>query len=178
MKLSSAVTLALAFALAGCASASHKVTPPPPTQPSTAAATSTTAPQLSDEQIAQQLLDAINQERTRNHLKPLASSSELAKSAQEHSDTMQRGGFLSTKGESEEGVFARMTSAGVKATSIGENVLRLHARPDKLAGEAVGVWMNTPADRKNLLSASFIRTGIGVSRSPDGDYYITQDFAQ
>ena len=178
MKLSSALTMALAFAIAGCASASHSVTPAPPTQTNAAAAENTAASQLSDEQISQQLLDAINQERAKNQLKPLTSSSELAKSAQEHSDTMQRGAFLSTKGESEQGVFARMSSAGVKTTYIGENVLRLRAKPEKLAEEAVGVWMNTPADRKNLLSASFTRSGFGVSRSPDGDYYITQDFAQ
>jgi uncharacterized protein YkwD len=177
MKLFSALTLALAFTVAGCASASHTVTPAPPTQPGAQAEANASQPQLSDEQIAQQLLEAINQERTRNHLQPLTLSPDLAKSAQEHSDAMQRGSFLSTKGESEQGVFARMSSVGVKATYIGENVVRLRARSDRLANEAVGVWMNAPADRKNMLSASFTRTGIGLSRSPDGDYYITQDFA-
>lgn len=186
MKLSIALTFGLALAVAGCASASHHVTPPPATQPGAEVATTAPPSQLTDQQITQQLFDAINRERQNNQLKPLTISSELSRSAQEHSDTMQRGAFISTKGESEQGVFQRMSSAGAfqqtssghTKTFIGENVLRLRAKPDQLAAQSVGVWMSAPADRKNLLSASFTRTGIGLSRSSDGDYYITQDFAR
>ena len=90
---------------------------------------------------------------------------------------MLAGAFASTKGADEEGATARIMSTGLKVTSLGENVVRIKARPDRIAAETVAIWMHMPADRKNRMSPDFTRTGIGIARHSDGDYYITQDFA-
>jgi len=178
MKLSTALIVLTAVTFSACASKTPPrtivggPTPPPTVQ------TPDQGPQLSNDQITQQFFTAINKQRTDNGLKPLEMSSELSRSAQEHSDRMLSGNFLSTRGPDEESVVTRITSNGVKTLKLGENVVRIKTRPDHLADETIGIWMGAAADRKNILSAAFTKTGIGVTRAADGDYYISQDFAQ
>jgi len=135
-------------------------------------------PQLSSDEIAQQLFDAVNRQRTANGLKPFAMSPELTRSAQQHSDKMVSGNFLSTRGADEPSAITRITSQGVKTRKLGEDVGRLKTGPARVADETVSLWMGAAADRKNILSTAFTQTGIGIARAADGDYYISQDFAQ
>jgi len=178
MKFSSAVIFATtAFTLTACASQSHKVAggsiaPPDNVQ------IADQGPKLSNDEIVKQVFDAVNAERAKNGLKPLVLVPELNQTAQGHSDRMETGTFLSTRGPDESSVVVRMTSTGLKTLKLGENVIRLRTRTDRLAEETVGVWMGAPADRKNLLSTNFTKTGFGITRAADGDYYITEDFAQ
>ena len=146
--------------------------PPPTVQ------TADQGPQLSNDEISRQLLDAVNKQRTTNGQKPLETSSELVSSAKAHSDRMLGGAFLSTRGTDEPSVVTRITAQGVKTLKLGENVIRIKTRPDHVADETLSIWMGAAADRKNVLSPNFTKTGIGVTRAADGDYYVTQDFAQ
>ncbi len=135
-------------------------------------------PQLSNDEIARQLLEALNKERTAKGLPPFASSPELTQSAQEHSDKMASGIFLSTRGPDESDAVTRITSHGVKTLRLGEDVGRLKTRPDRVADDTMSIWMSVAANRKNVLSTTFTRTGIGVAQAPDGDYYLSADFAR
>lgn len=178
MKLSSALIVLTAVTFAACASKSPSRTivggpmPPPTVQ------APDQGPQLSNDEIAKQVLEAVNKQRATNGLKPLTMSPELASSAQEHSDKMLSGNFLSTRGPDEPSVITRITSHGVKTLKLGEDVVRIKTRPDHVADETVSIWMGAAADRKNILSTAFTKTGVGVSRAADGDYYISEDFAQ
>jgi uncharacterized protein YkwD len=177
MRFSRALIVLTAIAFTACAAKS----PPPAVvsqAPAPAAENTNQGPQLSTEEIAQQLLNAVNQQRTKNGLKPLEMSSELAASAQEHSAKMSSGTFLNTRGGDEPSVVARISSHGVKTLKLGENVGRLKIRSDRVADDTVSLWMGAAADRQNILSPIFTKTGIGVSRAADGDYYLTEDFAQ
>ena len=135
-------------------------------------------PQLSNDENAKRLFDAVNQQRTANGLRPLAISAELTRSAQEHSDKMVSGNFLSTRGADEPSAITRITSQGVRTLKLGEDVVRFNTWPNRVADETVSIWMGAAANRKNILSTAFTRTGIGVTRAADGDYYISEDFAQ
>jgi uncharacterized protein YkwD len=178
MKFSSAIIFATAFIFSACASQSHKVAGGSLAPPSGNVQIADQGPNLTNEQIEKQLLDAVNSERAKNGLPPLALSLELNQTAQAHTDRMENGGFLSTRGPDESSVVVRMTSTGLRTMKIGENVIRLRTRTDRLAEETVAIWMGAPADRKNLLSTAFTKNGFGISRAADGDYYITEDFAQ
>src|ERR1700693_1105879 len=112
MKVSSALIF-IALTFAACASK----TPPRtivggPVPPPTVEAEDQ-GPALSNDVIAKQVFDAVNKQRVQDGLKPLNFSPELARSAQEHSDKMVAGNFLSTRGGDEPSVITRITSNGV-----------------------------------------------------------------
>jgi uncharacterized protein YkwD len=178
MRFSKALIVLTAIAFTACAAK-----PPPPTvvgqtAPPAAENPNNQGPQLSSEEIAQQLLNAVNQQRAKNGLRPLELSPELAASAQEHSAKMSSGTFLNTRGTDEPSVVTRISSHGVKTLKLGENVGRIKIRSDRVADDTVSLWMGAAADRQNILSPIFTKTGIGVARAADGDYYLTEDFAQ
>jgi uncharacterized protein YkwD len=174
MKLSSALLLLATLTFAACASQK----PAPTASPSTAVETSDQGPQLSTDEITNQLFEAVNKQRAANGLPTLSASPELATSAQEHSDRMLAGNFLSTRGGDEPSAVTRITSQGVKTIHLGENVVRIKTRADHVADETVAIWMGASADRKNIVSPSFTKAGVGIARTTDGDYYVSEDFAQ
>jgi uncharacterized protein YkwD len=178
MKLPSALIVLTAVTFAACASKSppRAIVGGPMPQPTVQ--TADQGPQLSNDEIAKQLFEAVNKQRIANGVRPLEMSPELAKSAQEHSDKMLSGNFLSTRGADEPSVITRITSSGVRTRKLGEDVVRIKTRPEHLAEETVSFWMGAAADRKNLLSTAFTKTGIGVAGADADDYYISEDFAQ
>jgi uncharacterized protein YkwD len=176
MKLPSALIILTTLTFAACATrkpTSAPVAPPPET-----VETPDQGPQLSTDDITNQLFEAVNKQRTANGLPALSPSAELATSAQEHSDRMLAGNFLSTRGADEPSAVTRITSHGVKTLHLGENVVRIKTRPDHVADETVAIWMGASADRRNIVSPTFTKAGVGVSRAADGDYYVSEDFAQ
>lgn len=176
MKLTSAFLVMAALTLAACAT--KKPASAPAARPAEAVDTPDQGPQLSTDEITNQLFEAVNKERTVSGLPALSASPQLATTAQEHSDRMQAGNFLSTRGSDEPSAVTRITSTGVKTLHLGENVVRLKTRPDRVADETLAIWMGVSADRKNIVSPAFTKAGVGVSRATDGDYYVSEDFAQ
>lgn len=186
MKRSCLIVLALAVSLSACARASQNQASPAQPAPAnqapaeTYAQKPTAAPtvEIPTKQLEKGLFQAVNDARKQNGLKPLAFSVGLTKSAREHTNTMSNGSFLSTRLAGEQSVLDRMTAAGVNSKMIGENVLRLGAAPDQVVSTTVSTWLAREANRKNLLGAGFTKTGIAITRGSEGDYYITEDFAQ
>jgi uncharacterized protein YkwD len=48
--------------------------------------------------------------------------------------------------------------------------------PEEIAVTVVGGWMNSSGHRKNLLTPTFDREGIGVAIASDDRVYVTEDF--
>jgi uncharacterized protein YkwD len=58
--------------------------------------------------------------------------------------------------------------------TLGENLLR---GPASMTGDEVqDAFMNSPDHRANIVSAAFNSVGVGISYSPDGRIYVTQNF--
>jgi uncharacterized protein YkwD len=178
MRLSSALIILTAVSFTACASQTNPQTEAGGQMPPQVLVASDQGPQLSNDDIARRLLAAVNKERASSGLKPLEASPDLARSAQEHSEKMMSGNFLSTRGTDEPSVVARITSRGVKTLKLGEDVVRIKTGSNQVADETLSIWMGAAANRKNILSPTFTRTGIGVARADDGDFYVSQDFAQ
>src|SRR5262249_34249052 len=144
-----AIALGLsAIGLSGCAS--RQPVAPVSASPERQIEQANQGPPLSADEIRSQVLEAVNGQRKSSGVQPLTTAPELASSAQAHSEKMMAGEFLSTKGGGEDGATARIMSTGIKTTNLGEDVVRLRTRSDHLAAETVAIWMNVPADRKNL----------------------------
>jgi len=178
MKITRAFFILTAVSFAACASKTPPRTivggpmPPPNSEQVDQ------GPPLGNDVLARQVFDAVNSERAKSGLKPLTASPELARSAQEHSDKMLSSNFLATRGADEPSVITRITSNGVKTLKLGENVVRIKTRSDHVADETMGIWNNASADRKNIVSTQFTKAGVGVARAADGNYYISEDFAE
>jgi uncharacterized protein YkwD len=179
MKFSSALIVLTAVTFAACAS--KKPAAPAPeagAEVPPAVEMADQGPHLSDDEITRQVFEAVNKQRTANGLPALLASPELATSAQEHSDKMLAGNFLSTRGADEPSAITRITSHGVKTLKLGENVVRIKTRSDHVAEDTVAIWMGAAPDHKNIISTAFTKAGVGVTHTADGDYYVSEDFAQ
>jgi uncharacterized protein YkwD len=178
MKFSSSILILTAVSLAACASKTPPRTIVGGPMPPPSAEAVDQGPPLANDVVAKQVFDAVNNERAKSGLKPLSASPELARSAQEHSDKMLSSNFLATRGADEPSVITRITSSGVKTLKLGENVIRIKTRSDHVADESMNIWNSAAADRKNIVSTQFTKAGVGVARAADGDYYVSEDFAE
>jgi uncharacterized protein YkwD len=118
-----------------------------------------------------QMLELVNGERASAGLKPLAPDPELTEVARAHStDMFERGYFAHV---SPEGLspFDRMTQAGVKFRTAGENL----ALAPTLQIAHTGL-MNSPGHRANILRPEFGRLGIGIMDGGFRGIMVSQEF--
>jgi len=139
-----------------------------------------------EQQLAQQLLKQINQDRAANKLPPLAWESRLEKSAHQHDLMMAKGCGLAHQCPDEPDLGTRITQQGVQWQTVGENigegspvfsnddawnmVLMIHR----------GMMGEKPPDdghRRNLLSKDFHRIGISIYIDSSNTLWLTEDFA-
>jgi uncharacterized protein YkwD len=112
---------------------------------------------------AERLLAAVNRERTRRDLAPLALDRRLAAAAEEHSRAMAERGFLAhcdldSGGE----VGDRADRAGYPWRAVAENLSVGRAT----AREVVEGWLDSPSHRRNLLSPLYRDAGVGYVHDP------------
>ena len=75
------------------------------------------------------------------------------------------------------GFNCRVSCFNRTARASGENVFQTsNATRDNIAQKAVTAWINSPGHRANLLG-NFSTCGIGVYRTVNGVWYVTQIFA-
>lgn len=118
-----------------------------------------------------QMLDLVNEERTKRGLLPLKADPELTAVARAHSRDMFERGYFSHYTPQGKDPFDRMHDAGVRFLTAGENL----ALGQTLKICHVGL-MNSPGHRANILNPAFGRVGIGIL---DGGMYglmISQEF--
>jgi uncharacterized protein YkwD len=121
--------------------------------------------------LESQMLQLVNEERTKRGLSPLKADPELAAVARAHSADMFARGYFSHYTPERADPFDRMKKAGIKFLTAGENLAL--GRTLKICHEGL---MNSPGHRANILNPSFGRLGIGIM---DGGIYglmISQEF--
>jgi uncharacterized protein YkwD len=94
-----------------------------------------------------------------------------------HSEEMARNGYFSHEGADGSSPARRVSMAGIKWSSTGENIANCAG-----VSEAESLFMNEPRfqqnHRWNILNANYTHVGVGIARARDGSLYITQEFAQ
>lgn len=118
-----------------------------------------------------EMLQLVNEERTKRGLSPVRADPEMSRVARAHSTDMFARGYFSHYTPEKKDPFDRMKRAGVKFLTAGENLAL--GRTLKICHEGL---MNSPGHRANILNPSFGRLGIGIV---DGGIYglmISQEF--
>ncbi len=127
---------------------------------------------LSDDEKA--ILDMTNAARKQYQLPPLLANPTLGKCARLHSLNMATRKKMAHDLDGKT-PFDRMTAAGYKFNSAGENVAYGDA-PISIQQIFEG-WMNSEGHRKNILSRDFTEIGLGVGSNGEQKYY-TQVFGR
>jgi len=130
-------------------------------------------PPASQEEMSSEealLLKLVNDERTKNGLRPLQPMPELNRLARLKSEDIVRYGYFSHTSPTY-GSFAKMVyDAGVRFYSVGENLAK-----GRSATHAFYMFLGSSGHRANMLNGSFTHTGIGVVHDQYG-VVVTQLF--
>ncbi len=116
-----------------------------------------------DASAEQEMFRDVNTERVKAGVEPLSFDNDLRDLARSHSQDMLKRGYFSHYTPEGVSPFDRMDAAGIDYQSAGENLAL--APSTELAMQGL---MNSPGHRKNILSPSFKKVGIGVI---DGGVY-------
>ncbi len=163
--------------------AAKKKTSPKPTARKTSAKPATGGTNA----VVAAVLRQVNKARAGQGLAPYTLSSGLMLSARRHTLRMAGSCGLQHQCPGEAGLGDRITAAGVRWNTVGENI----GEGGPIAtGDAASITMATslvrsmlaekaPDDghRRNILSSSFHHIGISVYRSASGTLWLTQDFS-
>ncbi len=123
----------------------------------------------------QEMLDLVNEERTRESLAPVTWCPALARSATDHSQDMALKNYFEHESLDGREVADRAKSQGYDFQTVGENI----AVGQRDVAEVMQGWMKSPGHRENILRPQFTHLGSGVAT---GDFkgqesiYWTQNF--
>ncbi|MDX3659294.1 sigma-70 family RNA polymerase sigma factor [Streptomyces sp. ID05-26A] len=161
-----------------------------PPSTTTTTTTTTTAPPEPPRVATpeERVLALINETRAKSGLAPLVVDPALVTAADRHTRAMMSNGCgLSHQCAGESGLGERSTAAGVKWSSVAENVGmggpvkdNVEAISKMALGLTQGMIDEKPPNdghRKNILSKSSTRIGIVVIRDAKGTVWMTHDFA-
>jgi uncharacterized protein YkwD len=151
--------------------------------------------------LERQVHDLINQQRKNNGLSSLSYDSSLASIARKHSADMARNNYfahvnlqgLDPTGRGKlEGYSCYKNYGSYYTTGIAENIMQNNLydsvtyyngipryawnSQDGIAQSTVSGWMGSPGHRKNILTSTYDREGIGIAIASDDKVYITEDF--
>jgi len=124
-----------------------------------------------DPSLESQMLDLINQERTSRGIKPLQADPELVPVARAHAADMFARGYFSHYTPEGKDPFQRMSDAGIRFRTAGENL----ALAPTLQIAHTGL-MNSPGHRANILNPNFGRVGIGIMTGGRRGIMVSQEF--
>jgi uncharacterized protein YkwD len=127
-----------------------------------------------EQDLAQQVLTLVNQERATAGVGPLTMHTGCSQVAYNHSADMDLRDFFDHVNPDGLNPFQRMQAAGIGYSAAGENI----AAGYQTAAAVMNGWMNSPGHRANILNANFTEIGIGVRQGSTGQYgtYWTQVF--
>ncbi|MEB3356038.1 MAG: CAP domain-containing protein [Synechococcales bacterium] len=127
----------------------------------------------------QQVLNLVNQERTRQGLAPLKLNNKLDTAADRHARNMAEQDFFSHTGKDGSSPTDRVTKTGYSAELVQQNIGGGQTSPQAL----INTFLQNPATRARILSANVTEMGLGYARMPNdggsvrfGNYW-TQVFA-
>jgi uncharacterized YkwD family protein len=143
-------------------------TPTPTPQPSTSSDALLTAPITAQEQ---QMVNLVNQERTRQGLKALAVDMRLVKVARMKSTDMIKNNYFGHQSPVYGSPFDLLKSQGITYRTAGENL----AGNSSVTSAHTGL-MNSSGHRANILNANFTKIGIGIVKGGPYGLMISQEF--
>jgi uncharacterized YkwD family protein len=114
---------------------------------------------------AMQVIELTNNERRKHGLAPLTADRSLSRVAQTKTNEMNQKHYFSHTSPSYGSPFDMMRDFGVTYRTAGENI----AMGQRTAQQVVTAWMNSEGHRKNILSRSYTKIGVGYTAS--GNYW-------
>lgn len=136
-------------------------------------ATPTANPVVSSEnEMEQEVLSIVNQERAARGLNALTWAEDLANVARAHSSDMISRNFFSHTNPDGQSPFDRLKSNGISYRAAAENI----AYGQRSAKDVMNSWMNSSGHRANILNANLKEIGIGAVKNQKGTIYWTQVF--
>ena len=125
--------------------------------------------------VEQRIFDAVNDARARRGVPVLRWNARIAEQARHHSRRMLERHFMSHDDPQAGGPGNRLSMAGIAWRACAENIYEQYGDRDP-ARSSVQSWLQSSGHRRNMLSATYTDTGIGVAISRNGEYLITQMF--
>jgi uncharacterized protein YkwD len=120
--------------------------------------------------------DPANAGETGGRARPLKWNEKLAAVARAHSRDMLEHRYFNHVDRKSRTPTARISAAGIHWRALAENIAI-----NRTVGEAEASFMDEPRFQKNhranILDPIYTDVGIGIVKAPNGDLYITQDFA-
>ncbi|MGW7245564.1 sigma-70 family RNA polymerase sigma factor [Streptomyces decoyicus] len=138
----------------------------------TPSATPTPTPSATPPSLEEQATELINQRRAQAGCGPLRIDRRLHNAARRHSADMAARQYYEHDAPDGTGPDDRITAAGFRWSSWGENL----DRGPRTAAAAVNDWMGDAMHRDNMLDCKFTAVGIGVVEGTGGPWW-TQDLA-
>jgi uncharacterized protein YkwD len=130
-------------------------------------------------ELEAEILRLVNVERAKAGKSVLTLSPRLAVVARGHSYDMAIRHYLAHGSPEGTGPAERVGGVGIGYQAIGENIYMDDTRDESaLPRRAVDAWLRSTTHRENMLSGGFTETGVGVARSSEGSFYVTQDFVR
>lgn len=108
-------------------------------------------------EFVQQVLDLVNQERTKEGLNILSLNSDLSKMALAKAQDMNNNNYFDHQSPTYGSPFDMMKTFGITYNAAGENI----AKGQTTAEEVMNQWMNSPGHRANIMNSSYTEIGIG-----------------
>lgn len=117
-----------------------------------------------------------NARETRGRARPLRWNEKLARVARAHSRDMLRHRYFSHFDRQGRSPFVRINATGIHWSALAENIA-----VNQTVRDAEASFMDEPRfqnnHRGNILDPKYTDVGLGIVQAPDGNLYITQDFA-
>lgn len=126
--------------------------------PSTQPPAQNANPQTSGDasQFPQQVLDLVNQERSKAGLSSLTMNSALSKMAMDKAQDMYNNNYFDHQSPTYGSPFDMMNAYGISYSTAGENIAKGQRSPT----EVMNSWMNSQGHRANILNGSFTQIGV------------------
>ncbi|MCS0638090.1 CAP domain-containing protein [Streptomyces sp. LP05-1] len=119
---------------------------------------------------AARVVELVNAERAKVGCSPVKVNAKLTSAAQAHSQDQASHKNMSHTGSDGSNPGDRITRAGYRWQTYGENVAYGYQTPESV----MTGWMNSPGHKRNILNCAFKEIGVGLAQP--GNYW-TQNFA-
>lgn len=130
-------------------------------------------PDLSEVKLLEnEVITIVNNERSKNGLKPLSHNWQLSRVARYKSKDMIEKNYFSHVSPVYGSPSNMMKNFGISFRASGENI----AYGQRTPKEVMETWMNSSGHRQNILSSNYSQIGVGVTIAPNGQIYWTQMF--
>ena len=121
----------------------------------------------------QKAWNLLNSDRMANGLSSLTLDAELSRLARLKSEDMRDNNYFAHQSPTYGSASEMLDPFGYQFTAVGENIAH-HATVDK----AQAAFMSSDGHRRNILSSSWTKVGIGVCYDANGFVYVTQLFVR